>query len=196
MKVAVICEFSGIIRDAFLARGHDAISCDLEPTLRPGPHLQGDCRSFDFSSYDLIIAHPPCTYLCNSGVQWLHKRKQYNQLLVAADFFLYLYNLGTRVCIENPLMHGYAKSLINIQYTQRIQPWQFGHCESKTTCLWLKNLPTLIPSLIVPKYLIKQSIHTMSRSASRSKKRSITYPGIAEAMAEQWGSLTADVKNV
>lgn len=189
LKVLVACEFSGIVRDAFLRRGHDAISCDLLPTESPGPHYQGDVLNLLYSAnWDLMIAHPPCTYLCNSGARWLHERpERWNQLNDAAKFFKLLHDAPIdKIAIENPIMHHYGTDLIGgLKPSQRIQPWQFGHGECKTICLYLKNLPLLVPTNIVDGR--EHKVWKSPDSKGRSKKRSIFYKGIAEAMANQWG---------
>lgn len=201
MKVLVACEFSGVVRDAFRKRGHDAWSCDLLPTERPGQHLQTDAiqllytgwGSFDVGMWDLLIAHPPCTYLCNSGVRWLYEdgrrvEPRWLKMYEAVHFFNLLYFAPVRrIALENPIMHGHAQQLLEADRAQVIQPWQFGHGETKATCLWLKNLPKLNPTNIVEGRQAR--IHRMPPSKDRGKLRSITYSGIAEAMAEQWGSL-------
>ena len=194
LKVLVACEFSGTVREAFRRRGHDAWSCDLLPTEDGSPyHIQGDVREVLNADWDLMIAHPPCTYLCNSGVVWLHEREgRWEKLAEAIEFFETLQNAPIpHICIENPIPHKYARERIGL-YTQIIQPWQFGHPESKATCLWLKGLPLLRPTKIVdisslPKK-VRQRLHYIPPSKDRWKKRSVTYKGIAEAMAEQWGS--------
>jgi hypothetical protein len=189
MKVAVLCEFSGIVRDAFRNQGHEAISCDLLPTQSPGPHVQGDCFNYDWSDYDLLICHPPCTYLCNSGVRWLiDNPTRKNSMIEAAIFFKKLleYNVP-RICIENPIPHHYALEIIGIKYTQIVQPWQFGHGETKATCLWLKGLPKLTPTNVVNGR--EPKVHMTPPSKDRWKIRSLTYTGIAEAMATQWSNL-------
>lgn len=187
MRVAVLCEFSGAVRDAFRRRGHDAVSCDLLPTETPGPHIQGDCREYDWSEYDLVIAHPPCTYLCNSGVRWLHERpERMDNVREAAEFFTWCLNVPAKmVCVENPIMHRYATEMIGRRYSQIVQPWMFGAPESKATCLWLRGLPPLRPTMIVSER--RQRVWMEPQSKDRWKKRSITPHGIAEAMAEQWG---------
>lgn len=185
MRVLVGCEFSGIVRDAFRARGHDAYSCDI---LRSDGdnyyHLQCDVKSQLKRKWDLAIFHPPCTYLCNSGVCWLHKDKERWEHLRQANLFFYeLLNAPIdRIAIENPIPHKYG---LLPKYTQVIQPWQFGHGETKATCLWLKNLPKLVPANIVEGRV--QRLHRLPPSKDRSKLRSTTYKGIAEAFAEQWG---------
>ena len=183
MKVIVACEFSGIVRDAFLARGHDAISCDLLPTERPGPHIQGDIRSVDLSVYDLMIAHPPCTRLATSGARWFEQYK--DEQIEALEFVRWLLNAPVfRIALENPV--GIIGTHIR-PVDQMIHPWQFGHGEKKATCLWLKNLPRLKPTNIVDER--KDRIWRSITKKDRGKNRSRTYPGIAEAMADQWGGL-------
>lgn len=201
MKVLVGCEFSGIVRDEFLKLGHSAVSCDILPSESPGPHYQGNLESFLSlrNDWDLIIAHPPCTFLTNAGVRWLHdhvKSKngkspeisgkiRWKYMEEAASFFNFIKNFPCkRICIENPVPHKYAVEKIG-KYSQIIQPWQFGHGETKKTCLWLKGLPLLKPTKIVEGRYAR--IHLMSPGPERSKERSRTYKGIAEAMAKQWG---------
>ena len=198
MKVIVACEFSGVVRDAFLAKGHDAISCDLLETESPGPHIQGDIRDVDLSQFDLMIAHPPCTYLTNAGVRHLHSVPSRNGVLTKvhgearweamrqdAAFFKYLYDAPIeKICVENPIPHHYARDIIG-PYTQIIQPWQYGHGEKKATCLWLKGLPKLVPTDIVEGRWAR--VHHTPPSKDRWKIRSRTLIGIAKAMADQWG---------
>jgi len=188
MKVLVACEFSGTVRDAFIKQGHDAISCDLLPTDKEGPHYQGDVFDIINDGFDLMIAHPPCTYLCNSGVCWLHKDKsRWDKMREGALFFKKLLEADIpKICIENPIMHKYAKEIIGVKQTQIVQPWHFGHGETKATCLWLKGLPELKPTKIVEGRL--QRLHYLPPSKDRWKLRSTTYQGIAEAMADQWGT--------
>jgi len=191
-RVLVACEFSGVVRDAFLARGHDAWSCDLLPSERPGPHLIGNAALHCRNGWDLMIAHPPCTYLANSGVRWLivdgvmiYERAC--DLHRAIDFFNALASAPIeRIALENPIPHKYAKQGIG-QYSQIIHPWQHGHGETKSTCLWLKNLPKLVPTNIVSGRVAR--VHREPPSADRWKARSRTLQGIADAMADQWGSL-------
>jgi hypothetical protein len=188
MRVLIACEFSGVVRDAFISQGHDATSCDLLPSESSnGPHLQRDVREIIDDDWDLLIAHPPCTYLCNSGVRWLYEQHgRWEKMKEAARFFKYLlYAPILRVAVENPIPHKYAVREIGATYTQLIQPWQFGHGETKATCLWLRNLPHLEPTDVV-----EGRTHRMAPSKNRSRKRSITYQGIAMAMADQWGSLS------
>jgi site-specific DNA-cytosine methylase len=181
MKVLIACEYSGTVRDAFIAQGHDAISCDLLPTDAPGPHYQGDVRDILNDGFDLIIAHPPCTHLAVSGARWF-KDKQEEQA-EALDFVRFLLDAPIdKIALENPI------SIISSRIrkpNQIIQPWQFGHGETKATCLWLKNLPCLTPTNIVEGREAK--VHRMPPGPDRWKLRSTTYKGIAQAMAEQWG---------
>lgn len=181
MKVLIACEFSGIVRDAFAHRGHFAMSCDLLASEKSGPHFVGDVRRVLDQGWHLMIAHPPCTHLAVSGARWF-KDKQPQQR-AALDFVRLL--LGApidRIALENPV------SVISTKIRkpdQIIQPWQFGHGETKTTCLWLKGLAPLVPTDVVEGR--ETRIHRMSETADRWKKRSRTYQGIADAMAEQWG---------
>lgn len=181
MKVLIACEFSGIVREAFRKRGHDAWSCDLLPSEIPGQHLQGNAVNFLCDGWDLMIAHPPCTHLAVSGARWF-KNKQKEQVS-ALDFVSALLNAPIeRTALENPI------SIISTRIRkpdQIIQPWQFGHPETKATCLWLKNLPTLVPTNIVEGR--KARVHLEPPGPDRWKNRSRTYQGIAEAMADQWG---------
>lgn len=195
MRVLVACEFSGIVRDAFLARGHEALSCDLKPSERPGPHYQGDVLDLLGEPWDLLIAHPPCTNISNCSAKWLYHggRKEngpdperWMGLGAGAMFFRTLLHAPVpRICVENPIMLGYAKQLIGTRQTQVIQPWQHGHGETKATCLWLKNLPELTPTQVVAGR--RPRVHHMSPGPDRGDERSRTYPGIAAAMASQWG---------
>lgn len=191
LRVLVACEYSGTVRDAFLAAGHDAMSCDLLPTESPGPHYVGDVRDVLDDSWDLLIAHPPCTYLTNSGVRWLHERPERWELMrEGAEFFRLLLDAPIpRVAIENPVMHKYAGEIIGRPFSQSIQPWQFGHPETKRTCLWLRRLPPLVPTRVV--HGREARVHRMPPGPDRWKERSRFYPGIARAMAEQWGRLPA-----
>lgn len=187
MKVLIACEYSGTVRDAFIKLGHDAISCDLLLTDSPGPHYQGNVFDIINDGFDLMIAHPPCTYLCNSGVSWLYKEpERWKELIDGAVFFRRLLKANIpKICIENPIMHKYAKSIIGTSQSQLIQPWQFGHGETKATCFWLKGLPNLVPTDVVDGRV--QCMHLLPPSEDRWKLRSTTYTGIAEAMASQWG---------
>jgi hypothetical protein len=183
-KILIACEFSGIVRDAFLKQGHDAISCDLLPTESPGPHYQGDIRDILYQKWDLVIGHPPCTRLANSGVRWLAERNLWDDLKESCAFFrLFLDHPCPKICIENPIPHKYAIEKIG-KYDQLIQPWMFGHGESKAICLWLKGLPKLKPTNIVDGR--EQKVWRMGPSENRAKERAKFYAGIAEAMAIQW----------
>lgn len=183
MFVLVACEFSGIIRDAFAKRGHDAWSCDLLPSEREGKHIQGDVLGTLNKGWDLMIGHPPCTHIAVSGARWFkNKQKEQEEAL---DFVRQLMGAPIpRICIENPI------SIISTKIRkpdQIIQPWMFGHGETKATCLWLKNLPKLIPTQIVEGR--EGRVWKESPSPNRWKERSRSFQGIAEAMAAQWGSL-------
>lgn len=200
MRVLVACEYSGVVRDAFLARGHDAMSCDLLPTDSPGPHYQGDVRDVLFDGWDLMIAHPPCTYLTNSGVRWLKDNPERWELMKeGAEFFRMLLNAPIPMrAIENPIMHGHAVQIIGRRQDQVVQPWMFGHTEQKATGLWLENLPLLQPTDNVREEMMalpkkeRNRIHYMSPGKDRWKLRSTTYRGIAEAMASQWSRLEGE----
>ena len=186
MRVLVACEFSGIVRNAFLSHGHDAVSCDLLPTESPGPHIQGDARPLLREQWDLVIAHPPCTRLCNSGVRWLHERNLWNELDEATGFFLDCLNANTnRVAVENPVMHRHARQRIGRGHDFTVQPWQFGHGETKRTCFWVRGLEPLRPTNLVDGRVPR--VHLSPPSPDRWKHRSTTYRGIADAMAAQWG---------
>ncbi len=189
MKVLVACEFSGIVRDAFLKRGHDAVSCDLLVSERPGPHIVGDVLGHLDEGWDLMIAHPPCTYLANSGVRWLRERAGRWGLMVEGGLFFrrLLEAKVPRIAVENPIPHRYALGVIGRGYDQIIQPWMFGCGETKATCLWLKNLPLLKATDVVGGRFGR--VYRVPPSADRWKVRSRTYEGIAEAMVEQWGAL-------
>jgi len=196
MRVLVACEYSGKVRRAFRKRGHDAWSCDLLPADDGSSyHYQGDVMDIINDGWDLSIGHPPCTYLCNSGVSWLHKQEgRWDRMRDGAEFFKLLWESDIpRIALENPIMHKYAKEIIGANQTQLVQPWMFGHAESKATCLWLKGLNPLIETNNVKekwKMLPKkeaQRLHMLPPSKDRWKLRSETYQGIADAMAEQWG---------
>jgi hypothetical protein len=181
VRVLISCEYSGIVRDAFIAKGHDAMSCDLLPTEHPGPHYQGDVFDIINDGWDMMIAHPPCTHLAVSGARWFKlKLKEQDS---AIWFFMALINAPIeKICVENPVS---IMSTLYRKPTQIIQPWMFGHGETKATCLWLKNLPPLKPANIVDGR--EHRIHKMPPGPDRWKERSRTFPGIAKAMAEQWG---------
>lgn len=194
MRVLVACEFSGTVRDAFALRGHEAWSCDIIPSEKPGNHYQCDVRDVLGFGWDMLIAHPPCTYLANSGVSWLHKSVgRWFELFDAADFFLGLLNAEIpRIAVENPVMHKYAKRLVGVKQSQVVQPWMFGHPEVKATCLWLKNLPPLIETHNVKSKMKllpdnqRQRLHYLPPSTTRQMERSRTFQGVADAMVAQW----------
>ncbi len=197
MKVLIACEFSGVVRDAFLECGHDAWSCDLLPSeTGSNRHIRGDVRDHLHEGWDLLmVAHPPCTRLCNSGVRWLStpppgktSEQMWRELDEGCALFSALWNAPIpRIAIENPVMHRHAKQRIAgyVEFTQSVQPWQFGHGEVKRTCLWLKGLPPLQPTRVVEGRVAR--VHRMPDVRSRSRERSRSYPGIAAAMAQQWG---------
>jgi hypothetical protein len=183
MKVLVACEYSGRVRDAFTKLGHDATSCDLLDTDTPGKHYKGDVLDIINDGWDLMIAHPPCTHLAVSGARWFKEKAKEQE--EALEFVRVLLNAPIeRIALENPI--SVISSKIR-KPDQIIQPWQFGHGETKATCLWLKNLPKLVPTNIVDGREAK--VHKMPPSPERWKLRSTTYQGIADAMAQQWGML-------
>lgn len=208
MKVLVGCEFSGIVREAFAARGHDAWSCDLLDTEIPGQHLKCDVLEILGNGWDLAIFHPPCTYLTNAGVRHLHEHcvtrngnhasvygeERHKAMREACGFFCSMLNAPIpSICVENPIPHRYARDIIG-KYSQLIQPWQFGHGETKATCLWLRNLPPLQPThrrddLFCPQepHERRHRIHLIPPGPQRWKERSRTFAGVAKAMSEQWG---------
>ena len=181
MRVLVACEYSGVVRDAFTRKGHYAMSCDLLDTEKPGLHYKGDVTNILNDGWDLMICHPPCTHLAVSGARWF-KEKQKEQA-EALEFVELLLNAPIpKICLENPI------SIISSRIRkpdQIIQPWQYGHGETKATCLWLKNLPLLKPTNIVEGR--EARVHKMPPSPNRWKERSRTFQGIADAFAEQWG---------
>jgi len=182
-RVLIACEFSGLVRDAFAARGWDAWSCDLLPSERPGQHIQGDVLQVMADRWDMMIAFPPCTHLCASGARWFAEKRADGRQQAALAFVQQLLDAPIpKIALENPV--GIISTLIR-KPDQIIQPWQFGHGETKATCLWLKGLPPLVPTDIVEGRTSR--VHRMPPSASRSRERSRTYPGVAEAMAAQWG---------
>ena len=185
MRVLVACEYSGRVRDAFIARGHDAMSCDLLPTEVEGPHYVGDVRDVLHDGWDLLIAHPPCTHLAVSGARHFAAKQASGVQQEALEFVRLLLDAPIeRIALENPV------SIISSRIRkpdQIIQPWQFGHGETKATCLWLKNLPLLTPTNVVDGR--SDRIHKMPPGPNRWKERSRTYQGVALAFAEQWGAL-------
>lgn len=218
LRVLVACEYSGAVRDAFRARGHDAMSCDLLPTDVPGPHYQGDVFDVIGDGWDLMVAHPPCTFMANSSSKHLYllddkghtirddkgakipNPERWHGLYEGAAFFRALWESDVpRIAVENPVMLGHAKRVIGrgdlLQPTQTVQPYHHGHTETKATCLWLKNLPALTPThdvraetMALP-YSQRAKVHNASPGPDRWKLRSTTFAGIAAAMADQWGSL-------
>jgi len=183
MKVLVACEYSGVVRDAFIRGGHEAMSCDLLPTDAPGPHYQGDVRDLLDYPFDLMIAHPPCTHLSVSGARHFAEKRMDGRQQAAVSFFMMLAKSDIpMIAIENPVC---IMSSLYRKPDQVIQPWQFGHGETKATCLWLKGLPLLQPTNIVEGR--EARVHRMSPGPDRWKERSKTFTGIGEAMAIQWG---------
>jgi len=195
LRVLIACEFSGRVRDAFAALGHDATSCDLLPSETAGKHYQGDVRDILGDGWDLMIAHPPCTYLSYAGMAWWNRPGRAELREQAMQFFMLLYNAPIeRVCVENPF--GYPCQAAGAP-TQIIEPYAFGHPERKRTCLWLRNLPKLkATNLVEPEQEYfrdkttgkkRHFVDHLSPSPDRWKDRSRTFPGIAAAMAQQWG---------
>lgn len=184
MRVLIACEFSGVVREAFARVGHNAWSCDLLPTEMPGNHFQGDAIDAAYDEdWDLIIAHPPCTHLSVSGARWFKDKKEEQNK--AIDFFMKLINApAPMICVENPIS---IMSTVYRKPDQIIQPWQFGHGETKATCLWLKNLPKLAPTNIVEGR--EGKCWRMPPGPDRAKNRSRTYQGIANAMMHQWSTI-------
>jgi len=194
MRILVACEFSGTVRDAFIKEGHDAMSCDLEPTDIPGPHYQGDVMDVINENWDFMIAHPPCTYLSNAGARFLFPNGILNEErlqkgLEAKKFFMLLFNANiSKIVVENPVP---SKIYGLPPYNQIIEPYEFGHPFKKKTCLWLKNVPPLMATFMETK---PQSTKIPGNwfnkgGKDRQKNRAKTFQGIADAMAEQWGNL-------
>jgi site-specific DNA-cytosine methylase len=183
MKILIACEYSGVVRDAFSALGHEAMSCDIIPTDSPGQHYQGDVRDVLDYPWDMMIAHPPCTHLSVSGARHFAEKKLDGRQQSAVAFFMTLAKADIpRIVIENPVC---IMSTVWRKPEQVIHPWQYGHGETKATCLWIKGLPNLEPTNIVEGR--SDRIHKMAPSPTRWKERSKTYQGIANAMADQWG---------
>lgn len=182
MRVLVACEFSGIVRDAFIKQGHEAVSCDLLLSERPGEHYWGDVRDILYDGWDMMIAFPPCTHLASSGARWFKDKVEEQK--EALEFIRLLLDAPIpKIALENP--KGVISTKIR-KPDQIVQPWQFGHGEKKGICLWLKNLPLLVPTNIVEGRVPRVANEPHSRD--RWKRRSRTYQGVADAMAEQWGS--------
>lgn len=208
LRILVGCEYSGRVRNAFRDLGFDAWSCDLLPSDDNSPyHIEGNVLDIVRDHWDLGIFHPPCTYMCNSGVSWLYKGRDANgdlrintdrwaKLGKATAFFFMLWGSGIpHIAVENPIMHRYAKAMLpGLPSPQIIQPWMFGHKEKKATCLWLRNLPELVPVTNLKSETDKlpkkeqQRLHYLPPSKERWKLRSTTFEGIAKAMADQWGA--------
>lgn len=191
MRVLVACEFSGTVRDAFIAAGHDAWSCDLDPCFRSPHwrrHLEQDVRPLLRERWDLIIAHPPCTYLCQSGVRWLHEKEgRWEQMLEGVQFFLEcLLANSSRVAVENPPPHKYAVEYVG-RPTQTVRPWMFGNPEVKPICLWLRGLPQLQPTKVISGR--RNDMYLTSGGEGKGKLKSIFFPEVAQAMAAQWRHL-------
>ena len=183
LKVLIACEFSGTVREAFAKRGHDAWSCDLLPSDVAGQHYQGDVMDLIGDDWDLMIAHPPCTHLAVSGARHFEAKRKDGRQQEGIDFFMEMINAPIpMIAVENPIS---IMSRVYQKPTQIIQPWQFGHGETKSTCLWLQGLPKLIPTNVVEGR--SDRIHKMPPGPNRWKERSKTYQGIADAMAAQWG---------
>ena len=196
MRVLIACEFSGIIREAFRRRGHDAYSCDLLQSEIPSPfHIQDDVLNHLSENWDMMISHPPCTFLCRHRARWESRENVDEKRKNARDFFLSLLNASIEhICVENPVP---LKTANLPEYQQIIQPWQFGHDYSKKTCLWLKNLPLLQPTNVVKVSYVttpngKRYTKGWYETPRKWKPRSRTFQGIADAMADQWGSLAPD----
>ena len=193
MRVLVACEYSGVVRDAFIGGGHDAMSCDLLPTDVPGPHYQGDVFDVIDAQWDLMIAHPPCTDLAVSGAAWFKDKKLDGRQAASIAFFMRLAKADIpRIAVENPVC---IMSSLYRKPDQIVQPYMFGHMETKATCLWLKGLPKLIPTNDVKEQTMalpekeRMRLHYLPPSEDRWKIRSQTFQGIADAMAAQWGAL-------
>ena len=192
MKILVACEYSGIVRDAFAAKGHDAWSCDILPTESLGNHIQGDVLKYLDKGWDLMIAHPPCTYLSNAGARYLYpkgklNKDRYKLGLKAKEFFMALYNSPiNKICVENPIS---SRIFALPKHTQTIQPYEYGHPVQKKTCLWLKNLPQLKPTnIIYERQSTKIAGNWFNKGGKdRQKNRSKFFNGFAKAMANQWG---------
>jgi hypothetical protein len=189
MTWLIACEFSGVVRDALIAEGIDAESCDLLPTESPGPHIQGDVREQLQRRWEGVIAHPPCTRLCNSGVRWLGERNLWGELEEGAALFrACLAANAPHVAAENPVMHKHALALIGEPHAFTVQPWQFGDPVRKRTCWWTRGLPPLKPTSSMTHADAAPTIHFMSPGPERAKERSRFFPGMAQAIARQWAA--------
>ena len=188
MRVLVACEFSGIVREAFAKRGHDAWSCDLLPTDIPGNHIQGDVLEILDDGWDMMVAHPPCKFICSGGNNWLNRRPDLawrENREFGADFFMkFIDSSICKIAVENPI------GCMSTKYRkpdQIIYPWMFGHEYKKDVCIWLKNLPVLLPTKIIKPPYKKLDFWSNKRNPNGKSLKSITFQGIANAMAEQWG---------
>jgi len=183
MRILIACEYSGKVRDAFISKGHDAMSCDILETEKPGPHYKGDVRDILYDGWDMLVGFPPCTHLASSGARWFKEKQADGRQQDGVDFFMLLANSSIpKIALENPV------GIMSSRYRkpdQIIQPWQFGHGETKSTCLWLTGLPKLVPTNIVEGR--EPRMWKLPPSEDRAKIRSETYQGIASAMADQWG---------
>ncbi|MGB0410181.1 MAG: hypothetical protein ACPGFA_01225 [Pikeienuella sp.] len=190
MTWLIACEYSGRVRDAMLSRGVDAVSCDLLPSEIDGPHIQGDVTEQLTRRWSGVIAHPPCTRLCNSGVRWLAERDLWADMREGADFFLKCLNANApHVAVENPVMHKYAVEIVGRKADFSVQPWQFGDPAKKRTCFWTRGLAPLTATSAMTAADATADCHLASPGPNRWKERSRTYPGIASAIADQWGAL-------
>lgn len=196
MKILIACEFSGVNREAFAALGHDVTSCDILPTEIPGNHYQGDVLDILYDYWDMIIAHPPCQYLANSGVRWLNTEEgRWEKMREAAAFFkLFLDHPCPRIAIENSVMHKYAREAIGgMRPTQTVQPYHFGVMQTKRICWWLKGLPLLketnnvYEEMMALPYSARAKVHYEGPSPERAKNRARWIPEVGDAMAQQWG---------
>lgn len=195
MRILVACEYSGAVRDAFIAMGHDAVSCDLLPTETPGPHYQGSVLDILDDGWDMMIAFPPCTHLATSGARWFKEKREDGRQQQGIDFFMALATANIeKIAIENPI------GIMSTQWRkpdQIVQPYEYGHDASKATCLWLKGLPSLVPTEHVEPRIVdgkkrwanqtNSGQNVLGPSPDRWKVRSKTFQGIADAMAQQWG---------
>ena len=193
LRALVACEYSGAVRRALRARGIDAVSCDLLPSEDNSPHhIIGDVRPLLRERWAMVIAHPSCTRLCNSGVRWLAERDLWADMRDGAAFFLECLNANADfVAVENPVMHKYAREIVGRGPDFTIQPWQFGDPAKKRTCFWTRGLPPLLPTSDMTAADARADCHLASPGPDRWKERSRTYPGIAEGIADQWGAILA-----
>ena len=185
-NILVACEFSGIVRDAFLKRGHNAVSCDLIPTESPGPHYQGDVRDILKEGWDMIIAHPPCDYLANCGVRWRVERQEWEEVKEAENFFMTFWECAPLWAIENPVMARKYTSIPPPSFSH--QPWEFGDNVKKRVCWW-SNMPKLKPTSDLDGSTAIAEVHNEPPGPERKKNRARFFKGMADAMAQQWGGL-------